>query len=36
MAGLVVSKVDINVLDVKFKEDIEEEKKGRYKERASN
>ncbi len=26
MAGLVVSKVDINVLDVKFKEDIEEEK----------
>ena len=27
MAGLKVTKVDINVLDVKFKEDIEKEKK---------
>ena len=27
MAGLIVSKVDINVLDVKFKEDLEKEKK---------
>jgi hypothetical protein len=27
MAGLKVTKVDINVLDVKFKEDLEKEKK---------